>query len=471
MKRLAISAVAFAVALCAVLPAALGIAAGNRPIHVTSGNLEADLNAGFAPTKFPRTKPARASFTFSARFRTADGGPVPTLKWVNIETDRNLNLNLEKTPSCSLAQLRGTDSKSASAACPRALIGAGTASTEPHRRATAKEPIQNGPEPLVFNGGTVHGVTTLLVHVSFPESTPKSIVFPVNVREIEKGRFGLRWSAKIPAPPAAATFTRFDLRLQKGVTATCSDGKLVVRGAAGFADADELSFRVARQCTTAPAAPTARRELANPLPTVQATFSARPTPVPPPSQGRVPVSLRLSDEISTTDGTHPPAVKSILMDLDGQYGLDLSKVKRCPPELQYDNRQVGDPCEGVKFGVGKLTVEVAFPETQPISVAGRAIAFKQIPGKITIRAFLSAPVTGTIAIPFAVGKNAPGRYGIKLTGTVPKIAGGSGSITDLNMRFRKGVFSAACPSGRLQSAVTNAFADGDSSAVATTLTC
>jgi hypothetical protein len=209
----------------------------------------------------------------------------------------------------------------------------------------------------------------------------------------------------------------------------------------------------------------------NPLLTRVTTFSVEPNPVPTPSQGRVPVGLRLVDRIRATDGSDPPPVKAIRMELDKGYGLHLAKAKRCPPGVRSDVRTREDPCKEVKFGTGMIAVKVAFPEQQAVTVTGRAIVFKPGPGEVMIRTFLSAPVTGVIAIPIAVERIAGSRYGLKMTAAVPKIAGGYGSITSLDIRFRKGMFSAACSQGDLRSGVTNFFASGSSASAGMAVFC
>lgn len=208
-----------------------------------------------------------------------------------------------------------------------------------------------------------------------------------------------------------------------------------------------------------------------PLPTVRTLFSAKPSPVPTPGQGRVPVGLRLLDRISTTDSSHPRATKAILVELDQQLDIHLAKVERCPSGVHFDIRTPKDPCAEFRFGTGTITIEAAFPGQQPLSVTGRAIAFAQGPGKLMIHVDLPAPTVGRIAIPITVGKEAGGGYGIKMIAAVPKIGGGYGSITSLDLRFRKGIFSAACPQGRLQSRATNTFADGSTSAAGVITTC
>ena len=212
-------------------------------------------------------------------------------------------------------------------------------------------------------------------------------------------------------------------------------------------------------------------EPVNPLLTRLTTFTVEPQPVPTPSQGRVPVGLRILDSIRATDGSDPPPVKTIRMELDKQYGLHLAKAKRCPPGVRFDIRTREDPCEEVKFGTGSIMVEVAFPEQQPVTVTGRAIVFKSGPGEVMIHSFLPAPVTGQIAIPIAVERVAGSRYGLELTAAVPKLAGGYGSITSMDMRFRKGMFSAACSQEDLRSEVTNFFTSGSSASAGMAVFC
>jgi hypothetical protein len=88
-----------------------------------------------------------------------------------------------------------------------------------------------------------------------------------------------------------------------------------------------------------------------------------------------------------------------------------------------------------------------------------------------IFAHLPAPVTGMLRFPMTVDRGAPGIYGLSATASIPKVAGGSGSLTYLGLRFRKGLFSVACPKRRLQSQVTDTFADGTQAAGGLIITC
>jgi hypothetical protein len=111
-------------------------------------------------------------------------------------------------------------------------------------------------------------------------------------------------------------------------------------------------------------------------------------------------------------------------------------------------------------------------EREPIVVQGRAIAYRTDSREFMIRSLLPAPVTGEVLIPVEVGKAPESAvYGVRATASIPKIAGAYGSLVYLGLRFGKGIFSVACPRERLQSCVTNTFADGTILASGTLLTC
>jgi hypothetical protein len=61
-----------------------------------------------------------------------------------------------------------------------------------------------------------------------------------------------------------------------------------------------------------------------------------------------------------------------------------------------------------------------------------------------------------------------GRYGLKTVATIPKIAGGSGSVKTFNLAITKrGVLSAKCPDGKIQAKATAKFSDGTQAGPAT----
>ncbi|HEX5989689.1 MAG TPA: hypothetical protein VFY75_05715 [Solirubrobacterales bacterium] len=207
-------------------------------------------------------------------------------------------------------------------------------------------------------------------------------------------------------------------------------------------------------------------------PDLQLAYTARPVPVPAPSEGRVPVGLRLAASISTEDGSHPPAATELKFKLDRQMRIVLADAPRCPSGSHFDVRTGKSPCETVRLASGRSRWEVAFPGQQPLQVTGRTIAYKIGPRKMAFWTYLSAPVTAEILIPVEL-KRAPGEsvYGTWATASIPKVAGGSGSLLHLGLRFREGLFSLACSKRRLQSGLDIRFVDGRRLYIASIVNC
>ncbi len=197
-------------------------------------------------------------------------------------------------------------------------------------------------------------------------------------------------------------------------------------------------------------------------PPTRSTLSADPAPIPVPSEGRIPVSLRLADSIWTEDGSHPPAATELRFEIDRQLQLDLADVTRCPwaPLQSYPGFDWSS-CAPAIVASGRIKWEVAFPEQEAVRVDGKAIVYRGMANQLLIRTRIPAPVNGEVVIPVKITRATKGIYGLTAAIPIPKIAGGSGSLVYLGLRFRKGLFSMACPKRRVQFGVRNAFSDGE----------
>jgi hypothetical protein len=81
-------------------------------------------------------------------------------------------------------------------------------------------------------------------------------------------------------------------------------------------------------------------------------------------------------------------------------------------------------------------------------------------------------VTGAIVTTLKIKKVHNGRYGLKTVATIPKIAGGSGSVKTFNLIInKKGVLLAKCPDGKLQAKATAIFSDGTKASAGIIRTC
>ena len=78
-----------------------------------------------------------------------------------------------------------------------------------------------------------------------------------------------------------------------------------------------------------------------------------------------------------------------------------------------------------------------------------------------IHAYLTVPTPAAIVTTVKIKKIHNGRYGLEAVSSIPKIAGGSGSVKSFSLTInKKGVLSAKCPDGKLQAHGTAVFVDG-----------
>jgi len=202
-----------------------------------------------------------------------------------------------------------------------------------------------------------------------------------------------------------------------------------------------------------------------PLPHAFVGFTVESTPMPSRKEDRIPTSLRLTDTIWADDGSRPPALEELRVQLDSRLRLDLDGIPRClPPAVQVSPPFDWDSCKKAEVATGPIQFEVGLPEQEPVELSGAATAYNGRRGAMTIRALLPNPIDGEILIPVKLSRADGGVYGVALTASFPKLANGAGSLVYLGLRFRRGIFSVACTKRRFQSRVSHTFADGTEAA-------
>jgi hypothetical protein len=184
-----------------------------------------------------------------------------------------------------------------------------------------------------------------------------------------------------------------------------------------------------------------------------------------PKNKLTPISFFLWSKIRTLDGEHPPAIREFQLQGDKNVQIDVKGVPACTSgKLQSQTTAAARKvCGPAIVGSGTTDVEVKFPEQQAIDVHSELLAFNGgFKGGVTtlyIHAYLTAPVTAAIVTTVKIKKVHKGRYGTESVAVVPKIAGGSGSVTYFKLKFEKGILFGKCPDGKLQAHGTAVFAD------------
>ena len=199
---------------------------------------------------------------------------------------------------------------------------------------------------------------------------------------------------------------------------------------------------------------------------VEGVFNGGFTPKGLSKTKPTPVTFNVSAKINQLEGKHPPALREFVLEGDKHAGISVKGLPTCKSG-QLQSRTSADAlkvCGPAVVGKGQTEVEVQFPEQPPIDIESQLIAFNGgFKGGVTtlfIHAYLTAPVTAAVVTTVKVKKVRKGRYGLESIASIPKIAGGSGSVTSFNLTLKKGIVSATCADGHLNARGIAVFADG-----------
>jgi hypothetical protein len=219
---------------------------------------------------------------------------------------------------------------------------------------------------------------------------------------------------------------------------------------------------------------------------LELTFNGGFTPKALSKTKLTPIKLNVSGKIATLDGSHPPALREFRVETDKNGSVNVKGYPTCKAgQLQaQDTKAAEAACKSALIGTGQTTAEVAFPEQKPVPVTSKLLVFNGgEKGGVTtffIHAYFTAPVTGAIVTTVKIKKVHKGRYGYESIASIPKIAGGAGSVTSFNLSiFKKftykgkkvSVLSAKCTDGKLEARGEAIFSDGTKAKAGVVRTC
>lgn len=194
-----------------------------------------------------------------------------------------------------------------------------------------------------------------------------------------------------------------------------------------------------------------------------------------PKHGTAPITARLIGEIGTDDGSHPPALRSVDIEIDRTIGIDAVGLPICRAgQIETTSTAAAKrACGDAIVGSGKAEVEVAFAEQTPFSATGPVVLFNGgVHGGTTalfLHAYVDVPAPTAVVTKVAVTRIHRGRFGLQIKAQVPKIAGGAASVTKFELRvgrkfsFRgkeRSFLVAGCPTGSWVTKGNVLFADG-----------
>jgi hypothetical protein len=194
-----------------------------------------------------------------------------------------------------------------------------------------------------------------------------------------------------------------------------------------------------------------------------------------------PISFSISAKLKSLnpdpEKQHLPALKEFLLEGDKHATISVKGIPVCKPgQLQSTtSAQARKVCGPALIGTGKTEVGIKFPEQGELFVNSELLAFNGgFHGGATtllIHAYITVPTPAAIVTTVKVKKIHKGAFGLGSVASIPKIAGGSGSVKSFSLKLNKGILSATCPNGHLDARGKAVFADGTVASGGVVRTC
>jgi hypothetical protein len=247
VRKIAVVAGLLAVGACAT---AYAITAEIGPVRVSA-------TATMMPRELPPHGNKPVFLTSITRVGTTDGSTPPTLETLLFLLDRNGTIDTKGLPTCTTAKLEGTTPAQARKRCAGALVGEGTGKalvTMPGRAPfTISSPLS------FFNGPPDGGRLTLIAHGYEKVPAPQTLLVPIAIERVGKGRYGFRAEVQLPEIAGgygAATLAEAKIgaiRKRGGkevgyINAHCNGGRLQVQGKAWFTNGDTFPVTLTSPC-------------------------------------------------------------------------------------------------------------------------------------------------------------------------------------------------------------------------------
>ena len=192
------------------------------------------------------------------------------------------------------------------------------------------------------------------------------------------------------------------------------------------------------------------------LENLRVTFNAEISPHDLPRDRPAPVKVEIQGRIGTTDGSHPPPLRWLEVELHRSGKIFSQGLPTCSaPLLQSTSTNTAlARCRPALVGRGNFRADVLLGREIPAT--GTILAFNSRQGdrqSLLLHFFAGVPVRFTLVVPLAIGHRSEGQFGTVLRAKIPKLGGGLGSITQIELAIarrysfrgkRRSYVSAAC---------------------------
>jgi hypothetical protein len=192
---------------------------------------------------------------------------------------------------------------------------------------------------------------------------------------------------------------------------------------------------------------------------VRVKVSGRIAPKKLPRKGTAPIGVQVGGQIGTTDGSPPPQLTTMAIELNREGVIDTKGLPLCPfdaLEPASSDRAMAN-CKAALVGKGSFEAEVSLTGQESYVAKGKLLAFNgRKGGKPVLFAHIYSPkpFATSFVIVFAIKHASGGQFGSALVAKLPQTLSSWGKLTgiELNLKRRysaggkkRSYLSAGCP--------------------------
>ena len=200
-----------------------------------------------------------------------------------------------------------------------------------------------------------------------------------------------------------------------------------------------------------------------------------PLPKTLPKRVMAPIAVAVRGKIVSSDGSQPPALREVVVDLDKNAEINAAAFPACGLR-RIEGRgaaEVHSACRDAIVGKGRALIGVGSSERGslevPLTLVNGGVAGGMT--RLFVHGEIPAPEPVAIVSVAKVEKARKGRYGHTTTWRIPPILDGAGSLLEFNFQLKGGYVSAKCADGKLQANMIKALFrnEGEGPKTSTTL--
>ncbi len=172
------------------------------------------------------------------------------------------------------------------------------------------------------------------------------------------------------------------------------------------------------------------------------TVQGKMAPKKLPRTGVAPISVLVGGQIATTDGTLPPTLKKLRVELNRHGRLDYKGLPVC----NYARIQPGSSshalagCRSSLVGEGTFGADITLSGQEPYPTQGKLLVFNSVKGGKPVlygHIYAPHPFATSFVIIFKVSQLKKGTYGVVLNAPLPKAMKSWGRLTGLSMTLNR----------------------------------